>query len=570
MFLIISTSNNNLQNNSDFFWGSKYLPAIKPYLPESIIDIIGITEGIIYFNKSELKELNAFRFKITSSALTANYFKVKYSITNQTEFKSLQIRDALKKYLNKNSVLDLPFCCAVDESEFLQLLGNNSLQSEIENLQLNNNWSEIYKLLEKHQPLEQNKIWNDPEILNKFSFAVAKLSECSENLKKKFPDKEKRKQFIDEKRKFRKLCIKLRLRCIELQPNNASFLSNLAYTYYQSATELSAPNGRRDGNLQAEANLAIDYLNKALEIDPNRITELYRRANLKAEILTNITLFNKQNDKPIEQKLSASSELLKSAEEDYKRITDIYENSISESSKKIKNKKHYVKALYHLAQINMKFAKINYDPASLLNGELKIYQTSENELIKKTELLNIADQYINKCILEDNNKPQLEELIEAGTTNNFAIGVYKLYLKGMIQFNLYLITNKTKHNLLAKECLYKANETNFPKEMQKQNKLFIIEKIAQMKIAENKFQDAITLLEPHYKQKRFFPEFAAYTLTIAYILSNKLNQASEIITEQLQNQNSTLHKKFMKLQEIYFNNMPQEKIKLLYKEINSN
>ncbi len=571
MILIVSTSKNNLQDNSDFFWGSKYLSSIKPFLPENIVDIIGITEGIIYFNKTELKEANAIRFKVTSSALTANYFKVKYSFINTTEHKSFQIRDALKKYLNKNSILELPFCCAVDESVFFNLLDNNSLHSQIENLQLKNKWMEIYQLLEKQMPLEQNKIWNDPEILNKFSFAVAKLSECTENLKKKFPDKEKRKAFVEEKRKFRKLCLKLRLRCIELQPYNASFLSNLAYTYYQSAQELITPNGRRDGSAQQEANLAIEYLNKALEIDPDRLTELYRRASLKAEILANITLFNNQDDFTMEQKLLGASELLKSAEEDYRRIVDIYENSISDSTKKIKNKKHYIKALYHLAQINMKFAKINYDPTSLLKGTLKIYQPSEIELLEKTQLLNLADQYISTCIFEDNNKPQLQELLEAGTTNNFAIGVYKLYLKGIIQFKLFLLTNKTKHNLLAKEYLYKANETNFPKEMQKQNKLFIIEKIAQLKIAENKFEDAIILLEPHYKQKRFFPEYTAYTLSLAYILNNKPKQAQEIINEQLQNQKSTLHKKFQKLNEIYFSNsIKPDKIEILYNETSPN
>jgi len=561
MFLIISTSFDNLQQSGQFFWGSKYLNSIKPFLPNSIIEIISITEGLIYFNKSELKENLPLKFKITSSALTQNYFKVKYTLTEEKiDYKSFQIRDALKKYLctysNKtiNSVLDLPFCVAVDEILFDKILQNNSLSSEIENLQQKNKWNEIYNLLEKKFPLEQSPIWNDADILNKFSFATAKLSECSENLKKKFSDKKQLQNYLDEKKKFRKLSIKLRQRCIELDPNNASFLSNLAYTYYQSARELATPNCRKDGNISKDAHLAIEFLNKALEIQPDRITELYRLATIYSDILAPNSLFNKSDDKSIESKIADSKQLIKIAEENFIKIIDIYENSITDSKAIIKNKKHYIKALYHLAQIKLGEAKTNYDAYSINYGDLKIYKLQEDEIKQKTELLNTADEYINRCIIEDNFKDQLEDLIEQGTTNNFIPGIYKLYLKGIIQFQLYLITQKGKHNLTAKEFLYKANETNFPKEMQKQNKIFIIEKLAQIKIVEKKSNEAILLLEPIYNQNRYFPEYAAYTLVIAYLLEKKQNKAKELIDKYINYEKSPMHKKFQKLYEKTFIN----------------
>lgn len=571
MILIISTSNNNIQHIGEFFWGSKFFPSIKPYLPESIIDVIAITEGIIYFNKAENKNLPVLSFKVISSALTNNYFKVKYNIDKNLEFKSYQIRNALKKYLNKDSVLELPFCCAVDETSFYNLLENSSLKSQIDFLQEKNNWTEIYRLLENHQPLEQNQIWNDAEILNKFSFAVAKLSECSENLKKKFSNKEELKKYVEEKRNYRKLCIKLRERCIELQPNNASFYANLAYVYYQSVNELSTPGGRRDGNVKSEAQKAIELLNKSLEIQPERITELYRRAYLKFEVLSNLTLYNQQDDKPLEEKIKSVIELRNLAESDFKSIIDIFENSISEDDKKLNTKKYYIKSLYQLALINLQKGKIKFDLAFFINNSDSIFNKLDTEQINsKIHYLEIADDYISKCIIEDNYKTQLEEIIEAGTTNNFAIGVYKLYLKGLIQFYLYLLTNKTKHNLLAKEFLYKANETNFPKEMQKQNKLFILEKIASLKIVEKSPKDAISLLEPHYKRNKFFPDYAAYTLLVAYIQNSNFKAAEELLNEYTKDEKSNLFKKFINLKEKYFHLNKEIMIKTFDKIFSNN
>ena len=69
------------------------------------------------------------------------------------------------------------------------------------------------------------------------------------NLHSQSVSQSSKEKFIAEKRKLRKLTIKLRNRCIELEPENASFYSNIAYSFYQSVTELNTPGGRRDGNV---------------------------------------------------------------------------------------------------------------------------------------------------------------------------------------------------------------------------------------------------------------------------------------------------------------------------------
>jgi hypothetical protein len=552
MILVISTSFEKIQDSGEFFWGSKFFPSIKPFLPDNLTDVIGITEGIIYFNKSNLKDTEALSFKITSSAITSNYFKVKYVLNNKLNYKSYQIRNALKKYLNKNSVLELPFCAAVDENIFYKILDDSSLSQKIDFLQEKNKWNEIYQLFETFQPIEQNQIWNDPVILNKISFAVAKLSECSENLKKKFADKNQLKKFLEEKRKFRKLAIKLRERCIELQPDNASFYANLAYCYYQSALELSTPGGRKDGNLKNDAQKAIELFNKSLQLNPDRITELYRRASLRSEILLPITLFNNDEKLNPDEKIKSAIDTLSQAENDYQKVIDIFENSISDSDSKLYSKKYYVKSLYHLALIHLKKGKTTFDPSLFFSNKSVASMLDEEKIITKINFLFKADDYISKCILEDNTKPQLTNLLEAATVNNFLIGVYKLYIKAVINFYLFLITDKSKYNLISKEFFYKAIETNFPKEMQKQNKLFIFEKIAQLKISEKLPSDAIKLLEPHYKRSKFFPDYAAYTLAVAYLLNKNKNSAEEIINQYCNNQQSSLHKKFQNLKNTHF------------------
>ncbi|MCS7054485.1 MAG: hypothetical protein NZM09_12255 [Ignavibacterium sp.] len=133
-----------------------------------------------------------------------------------------------------------------------------------------------------------------------------------------------------------------------------------------------------------------------------------------------------------------------------------------------------------------------------------------------------------------------------------------------------MLTNKTKYNLLAKEFLYKANETNFPKEMQKQNKLFVLEKIAQLNIIEKKYHNAIVLLEPHYKKNKFFPDYAAYTLAVSYILDKKHKAAEELIDIFLNKQNSNLNHKFLKLKQQLFSEIyvKNKNIELILKPYN--
>ncbi len=546
MILIVSTINSNLGAKGDFFWGSKYLPSIKKYLPQKDEDLLSIKEGIIYFARSNQRELEAKKFNIKKSVLTDSYFKVFYELTETMEFKSYQIREAHKKYFGIENIMDLPFCSAVDESYFIEILGDINLKSQIKFLQGKNKWEEIYRLFQNEEPIEKSPLWHKPEVLSDFSFAIAKLSECSENLKRKIPDKKEREKFLKEKRKFRDLCIKLRKRCVELMPENASYLSNLGYTYYQSVKELTTPGGRRDGNLMEESKLAIDYLSRSLNIEPNRITDLYRRAKINYDVLWKLSMYS-DIEKPYLERYSSSKQFLEQAEEDLFKVVSICENQQLSEIELLRLKKYYIKSLYNLAHINLNKSKISFNTFAIFDGELTLYKMSDEEIEEKRESLKKADDYITRCIIHDCEKENLKELIEQGMINNFLPGVYKLYMKGLIQFYLYLYTKEEECNIRAKEFFYQANETEFPPELRRQNKLFVLEKIALMKIIEKKYIDAINLLEPIYNEGKIFPDYAAYTLCIAYILNKNENAAKKIIETFSSNPKSPMRSKFEKL-----------------------
>ncbi|WP_304132450.1 tetratricopeptide repeat protein [Ignavibacterium album] len=571
MIFIISTSFDSIREEGSFFWGENYFPAIRDYIPLNTTDVISIKDAILFFNKTNNKEKAPLKLKITQTHITRVYLKIHYKVIEEIDNKSYRIRNALKQYFNKKSVIELPFCCAVDEERFNSILKSGELFFDINSLQEKNDWSAIYKLLEKYQPIEQSVLWNNAEALNKFSFATAKLSECTENLKKKFPDKEKRKEFLKQKKFFRELTIKLRERCIQLSNDNPAFYSNLAYTYYQSVNELNTPNGRRDGNLVRDAEKALEYFDKTLILDSSRITDIYRKAILLSEILPSYNLYRSDinqttpDNNQLKEKYSNSIEMINRGIEEFIKLVKIYEHSFNGSDSVSKAdttehyKKYYIKALYHLAQKRLKLAKIDFNLFNILYGYKPIIINDPNELDHKISLLNIANSYIDKCIQSDYTKKKEEKfLIDLVECDNFVLAVYKAYTKAVIETYLFTLTEKVKHLNTAKEFYHKALELNFPQHQKNQNKIFILEKVATLNLLEGKYDAAIKILEQLYikinsNKPCRFPEYAAFTLAISFTLIGDKRKAEQIAEEYSKCGNKIFEHKFSKLKDFLKN-----------------
>jgi hypothetical protein len=568
MIFVIANYYKELKNEGFFFWGRDYIKDIKQYLPSNIAHINTIKEGIVYFSKSELKDNPPLKIKISSVYLKDNYLKINYVLAEKLNNKSFKIRDALKLYLDKKSVLELPYCAVVDENRFFEILSTIDIHSEIYHLQLKQDWLSIYNLMKRFEPIEKSAIWNNADLLNKFSFATAKLSECTENLKKKFPDKQKRNQYISQKKQFRDLTIKLRKRCIELDPNNATYYSNLAYTYYQSVQELLVPGGRKDGDVILEVNETIKYLDKATEIDKFRLIDHYRKAILLSEVLSKYLLYKKEIEgledvSDLTQKQIDALNLLVRGQKGFRNVINLYENLLDTAKKgekeDIKNRyrKYYIKSLYHYALNSVKYIKTSMGQLTLTIGHLYLVYLAE-ELQPFIDVLKEADDYITRCIIKDYNKDIKDKtLLELVDCNNYIVGVYKAYLKGLINTYLYSINGDKTYLQTAKKFLDKAIEIDYPGKMKNQSKIFVIEKKAVLNILESKSDAAINLLEPLYERSktnlRFkFPEYAAYTLAIAYKYEEKYDRFNEIIERYSNSGNEILRRKFLNLNDKFF------------------
>jgi len=548
MIFLIATINDLIRNPGYFYWGSKYINLIKPYLPDDLSLLKSIQTAFLYFIKADRKLNNVIQLKITTVQADNYSLKIYYEIEKTLDYKSFQIREVLKKLLNLKSIHEIPFCCAINQIELLDALNDAKLITTVSLLEEQNNWQDIYNLLRQFLPIENHFIWNDAELLNKFSFATAKLSECTENLKKKFQDKSERKKFIKEKRYFRELTIKLRKRIIELEPNNAAYYSNLAYTYYQSVNELTKPNSRKDGNIIEDTENAIKYIDLALKYNPNRITDLYRKAMLISNIYGKYIFFNNYSDEQFQEKLTAYTDAIKESILNFQKIETIYESFTIEEQKN-RCKKIYIKTLYNLAQKFLTLARTNINLYSLIFID-KEDLLNEQKAKDTINYLQLANKYIDKCIKEDYNKKKIETEIEALVEcNNFSIAVYKSYLKGIINLYLYAITDKNEYESEAKKFLYIANEINFPLEMQNQNKLFILEKLALLSLIKKNYEQPIKMLEPIYQKKYNFPAYAAYTLAISFVHKNETTKANEIIEKYIEESNQLFKVKFQRLKE---------------------
>ncbi len=573
MIFIIATSYSFEKNESYFFWTGKYFYQIKEFLSDKIVDNLSIQFALAYNSKKEESNKNALLLKITRIELTLNYLKLNYKILKEIDFTAYQIKNSLRKYFNKNSIIDIPFCVVVNEEKFYNLLDVDNIENKISLFEKTNNWSKIIELFNSFDNIESSQIWNNPKLLNKFSFASAKLSECTDNLKRKYPDKEQRKKILQEKKYFRELTIKLRKRCIHLENNNPLHYSNLAYTYYQSVLELTTRGGRRDGDLLADCENAILYFDKALELDNCRINDLYRKAVTISEIQTNYLLFKKDENPDKEKSKKAINNLLESIKL-FENIIYVFETQLNDQKLIKRYYKYYIKSLFKLAAIKLKIAKNKLNPLNILiNGEMfsNIIDIDTN---KKINFINQAIEHIEKCIKFDayrSNKKNIDNLslLEQARINNFISGVFKIYLYAKIYLYRYILTKDLSDLKTSKNLFYLANETEFPKELKNQRKTFILEKLAVTALLESKFNQAIKLLEGQIKlnnnnKKFILPDYAAYTLSIAYILNGQFEEAKHLISNSLLNCNNIYLNKFNKLKFLLDKNTPSSTIKLIY------
>jgi predicted negative regulator of RcsB-dependent stress response len=509
-------------------------------------------KGIAYFSSSVHNSRNAYEidvhnFNFSGDSLTANY-----SVTGILDVSSKDIRNKAQRYLRSKKIIAnnkyIPYLSIIEEESFQKLLRPNSFVDEIKLLTEKHNWLEILNQFGNLEDIKNNpEVWNDEQVLSGISFATAKLSETYINLRHQFKNDIDKDRFLKQQKCYRELTETLRLRCIELGPSNPTYFSNLAYTYYQYVRELTQPGGRRDGNPKAEAEKALIYLNKALELNPNRTNDNYRKGQLLTEMLPKMLLFSKKSIINKELALEVNSKI-KEGIQAFENVISFHkgipENDILQKNKTLKD---YIKCNYDVARSYSDLIIHDWDEFVFLLGLDVNIDANDNATYIPEDLINIekAISCLIETVISDNPNHkltgELQQIIDAASHNGILEGTYKLYSLGKYYFQKYWILScygqKPNHeaDLARNQAEYfLIAALNFPwsAEKQKSDKGYIAERLCRLYISKKEYKKAINILLPFTKRRTDY--YLRYSIAEAYMLQGMYDDARAQINQALE------------------------------------
>ncbi|MCX7878409.1 MAG: hypothetical protein N2510_07200 [Ignavibacteria bacterium] len=530
---VLTTAFESYINNRRLTFTGKYLNDILSFNSFSPDEIHSIRKAVLYWSGKEKQDSNSL-ILLNCYAEINNYgLVITFTDYSESTWKSVYVRYALKKIFAGS--VNIPLCLIADEDELISIINQISDQTELDILWKKNDWLGIYNKFAPYEGIEKKaELWNDTKTLSGIAFAAGKLSECPGGLNRLFSNDNEKKEFLTKIKNYRKLSLKLYRRIIELQPENHSSYSALAYMHYRFAMELSAPGGRRDGNFFEECNLAIENFDKALQLNPDRIKDLYRKGNLMTELMPDKILYSPANKQiSFEDRLKESNTTVKLGIESLKKALESYQRITDPKSKK-SFFKHYIKSLYNLCNAYTSLSYFETSDIRYLTEEILNYKYSYNTLPDLN--LELAENYAAECIKED-SKIKTDDLLKMAEQHGIYDAVYKLYLYGKNQFYRYITTSDNIFLETAKKFLLKALETKWNENNRNQSKIFIAEKLARIYICEKKPELAIEVLHPYAKRKNI-DYYAAYTLAEAYLLKRDYKRAYDTLNYSLRNRKS--------------------------------
>lgn len=530
-------------------WKGNYYRDILTSSDFKNTELTKIKRAVGYFARNTDSGLKAFEIEINNITADEKQLKLDYNVICENEIKSYSVKSAVIRILREkeNGINNFPFCLISEEEIFNSFLEDDAISKKIKTLNSNNDWKGIYSLFSPIENIKDKKhIWNNEYLLNSLSFACAKLSECYINLKFHFKDDKQRNEFISNQKKFREETMMLRKRCIELNPGNAGYFSNLGYTHYQSVRELMFPGGRRDGKILDEAEKCIEYIDRALAIDPNRISDLYRKGQILSSVIPSVSLFRmkKENKNEIAIKINDS---FKKATECFMKAEDVYELiPLIEEKELIRYFKEYIKSLYNCAGAYSSMVMNDWDYTGYFIKLSK--DISGNGIEIKNENSDKAIYYMEKCIIKDSglkdSKLKMSDALYAAKKDGKICGVYKLYSMGKYYFRKYLLLsgygkNETSQSnearVYAEKFLITAMSFPWTIELRNQSKAFIAERLARVYLTKSEYEKAIVTLKPFIGNRTDY--YIRYTFATALYKSGKYQEAGEQIRISLTDAN---------------------------------
>lgn len=529
----------------------KYFDDVKRLFPEitelkthEVSRIIGI------FGPSKFDDYKALQLKVKEITQSSSSLQIKMEKEGETSLTSKEVKTQVRSAVRKSTSWDgngfLPLVCVLQEEKIQQMLDGRL--NQLKELLSANDWKGIYNL---YQPVEnlrhKPEIWNNAEILSTIGFACQKLSEVAEIPREISQDYPKKREYLNQLKKYRRECQTLYQRCVELEPENPRHYSNLGYHHYQNVIQLKTPRGRRDGDIPEEAEQALKYLDKALSFSEDRLNDLYRKGYLLASILPtqltyggSVSRLNLTAEQAREQGIACLEKLI----EYWNELPD-------EEEKKKRFRKEYIKSLYNLGQAYYARVRNPWDEISVVL-KLKLGQPlPDGNLRRDLENAQKAWDTLYQCWQADQPNPERrldESNLRATPAAGVEEGVFRLYWLGKAAFLKYWILSyygmsKSPKALpyaeKAMKFLQAALDLPWSSKSANQRKDFVVELLARIHLALGEPQKAVQLLEGKIKTMR--DPYILNTYAMALTLTGNYKKAGEILEDNRKNQNNRDH-----------------------------
>jgi len=527
-------------------WSGKALEEIKKLFDLSQPTVENIGKSFAYFSKTADKAKKCTELKITAVTNDTDSFGISFTvIAEPTDITSEQLKQKAQKILRSEKVLAtnayMPFCTILNESQSAKFFRSDTISDKVNELIKNSDWIGIYKMFEPINNIKTKpEFWNDEDLLSHISFATAKLSEVYINLKQNFPNDNDRNKFLAQQKKYREATEFLRQRCLELNPTNPSIHSNIGYSHYQYARELTQQGGRRNGKPLEEIEKSLQYLNNALAINPTRVNDLYRKGQMLSELLPKLVLFSR-GARPEADKYKFVNDKIKEGIKAFEDAISAYENFPKQDEFNRKRYyKEYVKCSYDAARAYSDLVANNWDEVQfVLSLDHNISEDDKVTYIPD-DLKNIdkALELIEGCCLVDNipamSAPETKSVIDVAAHAGVVEGVYKLYSFGKHLFTKYWILSGygQRTNPIADDCRNRAEEFykralafDWSAEKERADKSFVAEKLCRLYISRKEYEKASEVIRPFIRRRTDY--YVRYTFASALMLGGHHKEAKQ-------------------------------------------